>query len=857
MFPPSTQATSLLQAYKQKVRSYDEVLDRDGNLKPHWQSLFGALEGLGLDELGVRNQEIITKLQENGVTYSVYEGSDGLNRPWQLDPIPFLIHQNEWQEIARGLRQRAELLNLILQDLYGPQTLVKEKVVPPELVYDNTGFLRACHDVKLAGRHQLVKCAVDMARGPDGRMWVLDSRTQAPSGAGYALENRTVMSKVLPDLAENLFVRRLSPFYLSTQGAIARIYGKGKEDLTIVYLTPGPNNETYFEHAYLAAYYGYILAQGDDLLVRDGFVWLKSIEGLQKVDIILRRIDDGFSDPLELRSDSRLGVPGLLHAIRMGKVAVINPPGTGLMENNAFMAFMHNASRHLLGEEPILPSVATWWCGQEKELSFVLENLSRLIIKKVNRHRDNRSVYGHALSNAQLENLKREIRANPAQYVAQQEVSFSTTPAFVDGAIEPRFAALRAFLIGTENGYELMPGGLTRSSPEAGRFTFSNQYGGISKDTWIVGAEVDTAREHIVLPTSNNYRKAGSLPSRSADNLFWVGRYGERVLATNAFMNIVLNALNMQQNYGGQAEHIPWLLRSLTHLTLTYPGFVGDGKNESTLLHTPLREINDLVLNVKRPGAIGSTVERFLRTIKSVRDQWNPEIWRAVDLIEGSLVRIKTLKKEQADHRAIQKDLDRLYSRMFTFYGTVSETMSRDNAYYLLKSGKLIERILSRVSVIRSLFAFHNPEYVENELLEALLNYHHLLGRFRNTYRSQISLSAGLDMVLMEANSPYALAYQFDALGRCLDRLPGKHERLNNAQKAVLEASAKIKLADVVKLCAYDQETNLRTGLDELLSEITALTLTASESISNLYFSHVAIQTSFFGMDNPSDQNEI
>jgi uncharacterized alpha-E superfamily protein len=466
-------------------------------------------------------------------------------------------------------------------------------------------------------------------------------------------------------------------------------------------------------------------------------------------------------------------------------------------------------------------------------------------------------VYGHALSAGQLEQLKREIRANPTKYVAQEEVSFSTTPAFVDGRIEPRFAALRAYLIGTENGYEVMPGGLTRSSPEAGRFTFSNQYGGISKDTWIVGDQVDRAREHIALPISTHYRKASSLPSRSADNLFWVGRYGERVLATNAFMNIVLNALNMHQNYGGQAEHIPWLLRSLTHLTLTYPGFVGNGEEDLPLLQQPTREVNDLVLNVKRAGSIGSSVERFLRAIKSVRDQWNPEIWRAIDLVEGSLVRIKTLKKDQADHRAIQKDLDRLYRRMFTFYGTVSETMPRDNAYYLLKSGKLIERILSRVSVIRSLFAFRNPEYVENELLESLLNYHHLLGRFRNTYRSQVSLSAGLDMVLMEANSPYALAYQFDALGRCLVRLPGNHDRLNNAQKAVLEAAAKIKLANVVELCEYDEESNFRKNLDGLMAEITSLTLAASESISNLYFSHVAISPSFFGVGKPSEQNEI
>ncbi len=855
-------ALGLLHQYQQEVRSYDEVLDQNGQLKPHWSALFDALERLGMTELAVRNQELVARLQENGVTYSVYEGTDGLDRPWKLDPIPFLIHQSEWQGICQGLKQRAELLNLILKDLYGQQTLIKEKIIPAELVYGNTGFLRACYDVRLPGEHHLVKYAVDMARGPDGRMWVLDNRTQAPSGSGYALENRTVMSKVLPDLAERLFVRRLSPFFISTQQSIARNFGKGKEDMTIVYLTPGPNNETYFEHAYLASYHGYILAQGDDLLVRHGFVWLKSIEGLRKVDIILRRLDDDFSDPLELRADSRLGVPGLLHAMRAGKVAVINPPGTGLLENNAFMAFLDNASRHLLGQELLLPSIATWWCGQEKEQDYVLENIDQLIVKKVNRSRQNRSIYGKSLSVTQLAQLKKEIRQNPADYVAQQEVSFSTTPAFVNGRIEPRFAAIRAYLVGTGNGYEVMPGGLTRTSPEEGRFTFSNQYGGISKDTWIVGEAAEEARPHLVLPISTNVRKAGSLPSRSADNLFWVGRYAERVLATNTFLNIVFNALSVHQNYGGpaQAEHITWLLRSLTHLTLTYPGFVGkDDKEPTELWQHPQAEINDLVLNVKRKGTIASSVESFLRAVKSVRDQWNPEVARSIDLVESSLGRMKVLKREQADYRAIQKELDRLYSRMFTFYGAVSETMGRDNAFYLLKCGKLIERLLSRVAVIRAMFVFRHPVPVENELLEALLNYHHLLGRFRNTYRSQISLSAGLDMVLLEANSPYSLTYLFDVLGYYLKKLPvnSDSDRLNNAQRAVLEAASRVMLVDVRQLCTYDDETNYRPHLDQLMADLTASLLTASESISNLYFKHVAPQHSFFEGVNSTENHEI
>jgi uncharacterized circularly permuted ATP-grasp superfamily protein/uncharacterized alpha-E superfamily protein len=855
----------LLQAYRRELYSYDEVIDKNGGLKPHWEALFLALEKLGMDELAVRNQEIITKLQENGVTYSVYEGNDGLNRPWQLDPIPFLIHETEWKEIAKGLQQRAVLLDLILKDLYGPRTLIKNKIIPPELVYQNSGFLRSCYDTRLAGKHQLITYAADIARGPDGRMWVLDNRTQAPSGTGYALENRTMMSSILPDLAESMYVRRLSPYFTKAQASIGKSFGKGKDDLTIVYLTPGPNNETYFEHAYLASYLGYTLVQGDDLLVRDGYVWLKSVEGLRKVDIIIRRVDDSWCDPLELRSDSRLGVPGLLQAMRAGNVTVINPPGVGVVENNAFMAFMHTACRHLLGEELILPSVATWWCGQPKELDYVLQNLPKLIIKKANRDDYRRSIHGKMLSEAALEELKREIKAKPTEFVAQEEVSFSTTPAFVNSRIEPRFAALRAFMISNGNGYEVMSGGLTRSSPERDRFTFSNQYGGIAKDTWIVGDQFEKTRESIVVPPITSaisvplIRKQASLPSRSADNLFWVGRYGERVLATNTFVNIVLNTMSVYQNYGGkgQSDHITVLLRSLTHLTLTYPGFVDE--EDISILESPMPEINSLVLDTSRSGSIGSSLDLFLRAIKSVRDQWNPEIGRAIDAMEGSLFRVRELKKGSTDFRAVQKVLDKLYTRIFTFYGTVSETMARDNAYYLLECGKLIERILSRVSVIRSGFVFKHADHVENELLEAILQYHHLLGKYRTLYRTQVNPVAVMDMILLESNSRFSLVYQLDLLIEYLQKLPNLSQpgRLNPAQKAVLEASVKVKLVDVASICEFEEDSNYRPGLDQLMADITGLVLTASECISNLYFDHVAIQHSLFIEAPQSKEDEI
>ena len=479
-------SVNLLQSYQAGLTSYDEVLDPNGKLKPHWQALFATLEKLGIGELQNRNQEIISKLRENGVTYNVYGSPDGMNRPWQLDPIPFLIEHREWDKISKGLQQRAVLLDLILKDVYGPRNLVKDAVIPAELVFENTGFLRPCIDIKVPGPRQLTLFAADMARGPDGQMWVLDSRTQAPSGSGYTLENRIVMSKLLPELADGMYVSKLSPFFNSIQNTVLRLSDKTRDAPNIVYLTPGPGNEAYFEHAYLASYLGYTLAQGDDLLVRNGSVWLKSIDGLQKVDVIVRRVDDDWCDPLELREDSRLGVPGLLQAIRLGNVQVMNPPGSGVLENHAFLAFMENICQYFLGEKLIMPNVATWWCGHQKELTYVLDNIDELIIKKANRKSKFASIYGRTLTDEGKASLKAMIAQRPHDFIAQQEVSLSTTPSLINGVIEPRYAALRAFMVADENGYHVMQGGLTRSSAVKDRFVISNQQGGFSKDTWIV-----------------------------------------------------------------------------------------------------------------------------------------------------------------------------------------------------------------------------------------------------------------------------------------------------------------------------------------------------------------------------------
>lgn len=846
---------SLLDSYKKTINSYDEVIDQNGQVKPHWKSLFDTLDSIGMEELELRNQEIINKLKENGVTYNVYNSDNGGNRAWKLDPIPFLIHQKEWQNIEKGLKQRAHLLDLILKDIYGQQLLIKKNIIPAELVFDNSGFLQPCFDVKQKLQNQLLIYACDMARGPDGKMWLLDNRTQSPSGSGYTLENRTVMAKVFPELNKNIYRNRLSPYFNHLQQTVATLGNLSNENPNVVFLTPGADNETYFEHVYLSSYLGYTLVQGSDLLVRDGFVWLKSIDGLERIDVIIRRVDDEWCDPLELRQNSLLGVPGLLQVMRMGNVAVVNPPGASVVENYGMMAFMQNACKFLLDEPLQMNSVATWWCGQTKELNFVLSNLHRLIIKKANRKQGFKSLYGRQMSKEDLEKLRQTILKNPKDFVAQEEVSLSTTPSLIDGKLVPRFAAIRTFLVSDGNDYKVMQGGLTRSSPVKDKFVISNQLGGLSKDTWIV---TDTPTEHyerIVIRKTSNNQHNNSLTSRNAENLFWVGRLFERTMALTSFLKIVLDRLNENVNDKGkqQQEYLVVLFKSITHLTRTYPGFTED--EDASIFENPEPELFSLINNSKKAGSVAYDIQSFLRTSNQVSDKWNADTRRILNLIEDNL---QSLRNSHSINQ-VSHSLDRLYTRLFAFYGNIFETLPRDSGFYLLEAGKNIERILSLVSVLRSAFSFKNNDEVETVLMEAVLENHHLLAQYRYIYKSHWSLVAVLNMAFLETNLPYTLSYLLDALSSCLSKLPKNIDlnRLNIAERTVLEAITLVKLFDAESMIKANEDTQFRTELDKTLKQVYDLISNVTSNLASLYFNHSVMQHSFLDTIEKINSDEI
>lgn len=863
-------------------KQIDEMLDWDRQINPHWHSFIQALDTLGLTEMESRHKEVQRLLRENGVTYVVH-GEQHRHRPWELDPIPLIISNTDWETISAGLKQRAELLNLILMDFYGERRLIKDGWVPPEVVYAHAGFLRACVGLIPPEFPFLLNYAADLARGSDGRIWVLGDRTQAPSGAGYALENRTALARALPHLFSEVGVHRLSFFFRSLQNSVldmqyqiasaARIAPRQTENPHVVVLTPGPLNETYFEHVYLANYLGYTLVQGDDLTVWDGRVWLKALDGLRPVDIILRRVDDTFCDPLELRQDSRLGVAGLLEAIRQRNVIVINPPGSSVLENPGLMPFLPNISQHLIGEDLRLPSVATWWCGQPKERDHVLANLKKLVIKPIHRQRGGRSLFGTELSKAELNTLGDRINAEPHLYVGQEQVHLSTTPSLIDDKLEPRRAILRSFLFKEKDGYAVMPGGLTRCAGEKGELTISIQEGGVSKDTWVLAPEPEP---HISLwqQRTGQIQIAGAsagLSSRAAENLFWVGRYAERAEGQARLLRIMLDKAKMgkmgletsrlgrvpparlfTETFGEDAREVSELtylrsmLRSLTGLTSSHPGFAN---NSEQSLET---EILSIMLDTENSGSLVSTLQALVSAAYAVRDRWSTDTWRVMNSIENLCATLeKSIPEDQDTSTQISTDLvlqeaelaslDQLMIFLSALSGLNAESMTQTIGWVSLDIGRRIERALLLIVLCRSSLVAVKDDWIEDMLLESLLAASESLITYRNRYRSALHFPTVLELLLLDEDNPRSLLYQLKRLEEQIGVLPREKlgYRLSEEEQLILEALTQLQLSNTIDLAEHADHTTQRSGLEKLLVRLAQILVDISDVLTQTYFSHV------------------
>ena len=826
----------------------DEMLDDNGNIRPHWQYYIQALKNLGHEEISIRQKEILKILRENGVTYNVYSDPDGSSRPWQLDAVPLLISNDDWQSVSNGLIERAELLNLILTDIYGPRELVRLGLLPYDLLYNHNGFLRACDKVNIPGKHELVLYAADLARGPDNRMWVIGDRSQAPSGAGYALENRLVMSRVFPNIFRSSQVQRLDGFFQSLRSGLQQIAPQNVETPRIVVLTPGPYNETFFEHAYLASYLGYSLVQGDDLTVRDGFVWLKSLNGLQRVDVIMRRLDDVYCDPLELREDSRLGVPGLLEVARRGNITIANPLGSGFLESPGLLPFLPKIADYFLGKQLSLPSAATWWCGQASELNYVLNNLHKLVIKHICRGAMT-SVFGHQQSEQQLKDLRDCIKTNPALYVGQEYESFSTAPSLINGNLEPRQALMRCFMVAHGDGYQLMPGSLTRSAAQQGDVPVSNQMGAISKDTWIIAHQVQNQAPLSEQPSTKHIDSHynNTLPSRVAENLFWVGRYAERTegsirLLRTAVKKLYINPDISNPNYSNSLHTI---LRALTSLTSTYPGFLNP--ESTSLLNAPDSELLSLLLDQERLGSIANNQRHLLEAGYGVRNLWSTDTWRVMDEIKSHLEASQQLTESTLWN--IQEHMDRLVTGLSAFSGLIMESMTRGDGWLFLDMGRRLERAQLLISLLRSSFSTTQSNATELLLMESLLDTSDNLICYRQHYRNNIELPSFIELLILDKNNPRSLAFQCIRIQEHVSKMPRQqlNAQLSLEERLIIEACS---LIDLINLSKFTEHTegNKREHFDQTLSRLYHLLLSLSEVITASYFQHGQVQHSLATM---------
>lgn len=821
--------SSWTQGYFGTNSLLDEAFEADSTLKDHWKRLFSNAEDLTAEELKNRQQELLNLLKENGVTYNIYGDPNGLNRPWQLDTIPMIIRSSDWKVVEKGMKQRAFVLDKLLEDLYGERKLLKQGIIPADLIYSHSGFLRPCDKIKLPGPHQLILYAADLSRGPDGKVWLLRDRTQAPSGMGYALENRSALGRIVPELFKGHNVNKLGGFYNNLMEAFIEIAPQGKDQPRVVLLTPGPRNETYFEHAFLSSYLGFTLVQGEDLLVRDGYVWIKTVEGLEKVDIILRRVDDSFCDPLELREDSQLGVPGLLEVIRKGNVAVANPLGSSILENVGLMAFMHSIFRYFLNEDPVFPMVATWWCGQAKERNHVIDNLSDLVIKKIDRTTGSDTVIGSQLSSVEKSELIRKIRWEPYKYVGQEAVNLSTSPVFTKGRLEPRYTVTRTFLVAADDGYTIMPGGLSRCAPEKGSLIVSNQEGGISKDTWIEVRPQSGTSPHLL--HRYDLKRKAVLPSRAAENLFWVGRYSQRVVRNSRFMRMVLRNMT-QSGSGGDSEATRALLKTVTHLTSTYPGFMED---DDLPLPRKFDAMHQLICDQNLPSSIVSNVNYLLRATYAVRDKWTVDNWKIIDDIETIKRKLAALEPQNVRH--VFSLIDQMNRGLLSFLEMNRQSMYRGEGWMMYRIGQIIEELQAELTQYRSLLTFEYEENVEFQILEALLTSNQNLSNYRSVYRTYFDTAPAIDLLFFNRSNPISILVQLEELVGFVESLP-QNENNKELSNLAFECYSMVRLASLDALLEMDESTQFRSGLDEFCGKLGEKVGKVSDKLSARYFRH-------------------
>jgi uncharacterized circularly permuted ATP-grasp superfamily protein/uncharacterized alpha-E superfamily protein len=788
-----------LESYSSDTRRYDELLDGSGGVRAHWRPLIDALAADGAEAVR-RGADLARRLiVENGVTYNVYADPQGRDRPWVLDPLPILLTAAEWREIELGVAQRAQLFDALLTDIYGPQRLLADGTVPAELPFGHPNFLWPCHGIAPAGGHWLHVYAVDISRSADGRWWALADRTQTPSGPGYALENRQIVSRVFPDLLGDIGVRSLGAFFVALRENLLRHAPDAESPLAVV-LTPGSFNETYFEHAYLARQLGLPLVEGHDLTVRGDTVYLKTLGGLRRVHAILRRLDDDFCDPVELRADSALGVPGLISVVRAGRVVLANGLGSGVLESAAWMGFMPAAAERLLGEKLRLPSVATWWCGERLALDYVLENIERLVIKPAYPNQKLSAVFGRDLDGVAREQLIKRLIARPHAYVAQERLAFSQAPVWRSGGAQgfaARALGIRVYAIATASGYRVMPGGLARIASDSADIV-SMQRGGGSKDVWVLAPDrrsIDEVSTAGAAPRTVLCHD--DLPSRLAENLFWMGRYSERCEDKARLLRATL---------GVRTRAMLW----------------------PQAQETCRRFVALSLFDEAAPLSLSADVQRLGWCAAQARSRLSAENWRAISVMQREF--------QEAAHarRDPRETLDALLLSLAGLAGFALDDMTQDDGWRLMMVGRRLERMQFLADLLSQ--RLQSGETPAQRELEWLLDIGDSTITYRTRYLASPRLGSTIDLLVFDQTNPRALAFQWHAIEYSLVRVAAS---LGGAPDDTLDQA--VALVEELELSGIEGDSaraaRARQGLAEQLNGLCMAAGRLSDRLSLKHFS--------------------
>ena len=860
---------------------WHESLDGSGAVRPAWRGVLEGFAALGPEGVRARWATVRRTLRDNGVTYNVYGQRGEHQRPWELDAVPLVLDSTEWDMLDTGIRQRCRLLEAVTRDLYGPQRLLTEGLLPPELVYANANYLPVCRGLLSTEARPLGLVACDLVRGADGVWRVTQDRTQSPTGAGYALENRLLVSRAFPEMYARAQVRRHAPFFQAfrdslRQQAPGRSAGRQPR---LALLTPGPRNETFFEHAYLARYLGVPLVEGGDLTVRDRRLFLKTLGGLEQVDVLLRRQDDAFCDPLELRPDSLLGVAGLVEAVAAGNVSVTNALGSGLVEANALGPFLPTLCERLLGEPLALPSVATWWCGQPSERSHVLANLERLTIRPALPAEPWPSVFGGNLTAAERDRLRARIEALPHRFIGQEPLTPSLAPVWRHdmerGGWSAEPVGLRVFATAVSRGdFAVLPGGLARSSEAADASLLSVQHGAGSKDVW--ACDTQAVEAFTLLPSSpaaaEPVDRGGHLPSRVGDALFWLGRYLERGDASVHLLRATLRRTLTR----GEAEHRPEV-----------PALM-DAVRQACGLHDPTASLAATLAAAAagtQPDSVRSSLAGALRMASVVRDRISLDAWRvigdaaaafqdlgtdgAADPALGRLLMVAggvapaphadvvpDAASARAPHAAsptpghdpafmsgLLHHLDAVIVPMAAFAGLSSESMTRTDGWRFLDLGRRFERTQQALGWMWHLLL--PADDADADRLEALLAAASSTMTYRTRYRATPAAAPVIDLLLLDDTNPRGVAYQLRHIQQHTRDLPEppsdtEHARAAHALEHQLDRLRHTSPIELAAPVTVHDGGRRRERLASWINSLIAATDAAAEALTRRYLTHAS-----------------